>query len=73
MPNQILSSLPPDHPLRNAPLLAIGAQNRWTGGPPDKGWKSVKPNWAIAGRSFNDLGPAWTAHTEWRGTIAIST
>lgn len=67
---EILAALPPGHPLRSAPLLAIGAQSRWLGSPPGKGWKPVLPNWRIAQLTFNDLGQAWTAHTEWRATTA---
>lgn len=58
-----LEKLPTDHPLRNAPLADIKAQNRWKNGGP---WKTVGPNWAIARCTFNDLGPAWTDHATWR-------
>lgn len=65
----LLSALPGEHPLRNAPLLAIGAQNRWPGSPPGKkGWVTVGKKWRIATCTFNDLGPAWTAHLEWRAS-----
>jgi len=26
----------------------------------------VLPHWRIARCAFNELGPAWTAHTRWR-------
>ena len=67
----ILSSLPTDHPLRNAPLLAIGAQSHWVGSAPGKDWKPVEASWRIAMSCFNDLGPSWTANTEWRATAAL--
>jgi len=64
----LLSELPGDHALRNAPLVAIGAQNRWPGSPPGKGWVTVGKQWRIASCSYNDLGPAWTGHLQWRAS-----
>ena len=62
-PNVIdLAAEPIDSPYRQ---LTLGgrAQFRWTDG---KGWKSVGTHWRIANNCFNDLGPSWTDHAEWR-------
>jgi hypothetical protein len=67
-----LSSLPREHELRNAPLLDIGAQLRWSGSPPGKGWKSVRKSWKVASLTYNDLGPAWTKDTQWRAKVSPS-
>lgn len=58
-----LRDLEKNHPLRNSPLSAIGAQNRWVGG---GSWKTVLPHWVISQNTYNDLGPAWTDYTDWR-------
>lgn len=29
-------------------------------------WKVIEKTWKIAKNCFNDLGPAWTEHWEWR-------
>lgn len=63
-----LAALPHDHPARNLPLIEIGAQCRWIGAKPGKGWRPVGKTWRIARRSFNDLGSAWTTWDEWRAT-----
>lgn len=51
----LLAALPTQHPDRNRPLA--GAWYRWKGG---KTWRQVKPNYGIAGNSFNELSRAWT-------------
>ena len=50
-----LKDLPHDHPDRNRPLS--GAHYRWVNG---KIWKEIKPTFKIAGKTYNELGPAWT-------------
>lgn len=60
-----LDLLPEDHPLRNTPLIEIGAERRWKKG---GAWKAVQQHWAIATCTFNYLGAAWTLHDEWRAT-----
>lgn len=64
-----LSSLPIEHPLRNAPLISIKAKFRWVGAKYDKGWRSVGEHWKIANKCFNDLGSAWTEYSEWHSQI----
>lgn len=56
-----LGELPADHPLRNAPLIEIGAGSAQ----PGKSVSLVKSNWRIARKCFNDLGPAWTKGYVW--------
>lgn len=63
-----LATLPEDHPLRNKPLIEIGAYYRYRGGIAPGIWKEVKPAYGIANKCFNDLGPAWTAHDQWKAT-----
>lgn len=58
-----LDELPVGHPLRTASLISIGAQFRWVG---NMAWRSVGKTWRIAQCCFDDLGPAWTAHSHWR-------
>ncbi|MCL4722815.1 MAG: hypothetical protein KJZ90_00870 [Rhodocyclaceae bacterium] len=50
-----LHNLPKDHDLRNIPLS--GCWYRWAKG---SSWRQVKPNFGIAGVTFNGLGSAWT-------------
>jgi hypothetical protein len=57
-----LSDLPHDHPLRNTPLGALGAEYASSG---RKSRKRVTAHYRIARNTFNELGPAWTTHTEW--------
>lgn len=63
----VLNDLPREHQLRNAPLIDIGAESRFVRG---KTWRKVEQSWKIAKKSFNDLGPAWTASSVWRATVA---
>lgn len=83
-----LSSLSPEHPLRNAPLHTIAARKRWLkpddyprsywngwtiNDDPDVGsWKYIEPAWRIANLCFNDLGTAWTTHWQWQGKLPLA-
>jgi hypothetical protein len=58
--------IPHDHPLRNKPLAKIGAQTRWKKTKADTGWKTIKHHWRISSCHYNDLGPAWITHSDWR-------
>lgn len=73
MPTIRIDTLPEDHPARNVPLLSIEAGFRWIGAAEGKGWHKVKPSWKIAGVTFNQLAPAWTRSSQWRGNACIST
>lgn len=66
----LLAALPHDHSLRNAPLIEIGAEYRWCGGRVASSWRPVRDVFTIAKNSYNELGPAWTTHDEWRATRA---
>lgn len=59
-----LATLPREHPLRNTALADIGAEYRSRSGV--GGWKCVTHHYAIARKTFNELGPAWTETSEWR-------
>lgn len=59
-----LATLPREHPLRNTALADIGAEYRSRAGV--GGWKTVTPHYAIARKTYNELGPAWTETSEWR-------
>jgi len=59
-----LADLPQVHPLRNRPLLDIGAATKWKQA--EKGWTRVKNSWRIANCCYNDLGSAWTEFSDWR-------
>lgn len=63
-----LGVLPVDHPLRNVPLVSIGAETRWRHG---SQWEAVEFHWKIARLSFNDLGDAWVDNWEWRATVVF--
>lgn len=66
--SQDLATVPADHALRNMRLIDIGAEYRWRNG---KSWRKVLPSFAIANKSFNHLGSAWTDHDQWRATISL--
>jgi hypothetical protein len=68
-----LAELSPEHPLRNAPLVEIGAEYRWCGGKVPTLWRPVRDAYLIAKSTYNELGPAWTQHDEWRATRDQST
>lgn len=55
-----LHELPADRPDRNRPLA--GMFYRWRQG---KTWREVLDTYAIAGATYNDLGPAWTEADYW--------
>jgi hypothetical protein len=59
-----LKTLDKDHPLRNAPLVEIGAYYL----PKDsKIWVEVRPAYGIANSTFNQLAEVWL-HDEWKAT-----
>ena len=62
----ILNNLPKDHPLRNKPLIDIGAEYKRYD---SKIWQAVTPPYGIANKTYNDLGEVWTENDEWRATI----
>ena len=57
----LLHELDKCHELRNKPLGGMECRNKQ-----QKEWREVKPNWAIASVTYNDLGDAWTDTTEFR-------
>lgn len=59
-----LKTLPKDHPLRNTPLLEIGAYYL----PKDtKVWAEVRNAYGISKKTFNELGDVWLID-EWKAT-----
>jgi hypothetical protein len=60
-----LNDLPPEHPLRNTPLIAIGAFYLPLGA---KVWREVFPAFGIAKCTFNELGEVWTKWDRWKVT-----
>jgi hypothetical protein len=62
---ELLKDLPIDHPLRNTPLITIGAFYRGTR---DTIWREVFPNFNIASKTYNDLGKTWIEGQEWKNT-----
>lgn len=61
-----LSALPPDHPLRNTPLVKIGAEYQWVRTEKPNDWHRVGPTYTIALNTFNELGATWTESYRWR-------
>lgn len=63
---QLLAYLPIEHPLRNKPLIDIGAEYQML----TKGqmWHQVKPAYGIAQCTYNQLGPVWINNHVWRST-----
>lgn len=59
-----LKELDPDHPLRNSPLIDIGAKYKLFDGTV---WFDVKPAFGIAKKTFNQLKPCWL-NDEWIAT-----
>lgn len=57
-----ISDQPVDHPLRNSPLVEIGAKYRVGD---SKVFQEITPSYGIAKKCYNDLGPVWTNNTEW--------
>jgi hypothetical protein len=60
-----LNDLPLEHPLRNTPLIAIGAFYLPLGA---KVWREVFPAFGIANKNFNELGEVWTKWDRWKAT-----
>lgn len=58
----LLVDLPSDHPLRNTPLIQIGAKFKYK---ELKNWKSVTPNMNISKNTYNELGTVWTNNDDW--------
>lgn len=58
----LLANLPPQHPLRNLPLLEIGAKFKHRG---HKNWKDVTPNMNISRCTYNQLDSVWTDNDDW--------
>jgi hypothetical protein len=58
-----LSTLPPDHPLRNLPLGQIKAEVRNVH---KEDWRPITPAWSIAKNTFNELQGPWPECNEWR-------
>lgn len=61
---QSLSELPEDHPLRNSPLAAIGAEYRCTNG--GSRWIAIREAMGIGRVSYNQLRGTWIENNEWR-------
>ena len=61
----LLNDLPPSHPLRNKPLIEIGAQYQIKD---SKIWATVTPPYGIAKKTFNQLGEVWTTWDKWKAT-----
>ena len=61
----LLKNLPKEHPLRNKPLIEIGAEYKRYD---SKIWQAVTPPYGIAKKTYNDLGEVWTNWDEWRAT-----
>jgi hypothetical protein len=61
-----LSLLPTDHPLRNKPLIEIGAYYK---APHEKTWREVFPSFNIAKKTYNNLGLSWTANEIFKATL----
>ena len=62
----LLSELPKEHPLRNTPLIEIGAEYKRFD---SKIWQAVTPPYGISKKCYNDLASVWTEWDEWRATI----
>lgn len=65
---QRIDDLPHDHPLRNTPLSYICARYKWRE-TQSALWKYVMPSYAIATKSYNQLGAAWTEFDIWEGKV----
>ena len=62
----LLNELPSEHPLRNTPLIEIGAEYQIKD---SKVWAKVTPPYGLAKKTFNQLGDVWTKHDKWKATI----
>ncbi len=56
----VLNELSVDHPMRNVPLSQLKVRYQWDGGGV---FKDILPTFKISKSTFNQLGPAWTSHT----------
>lgn len=65
MNDLILNDLPANDPHRNTPLIEIGAFYQDSD---MKGWREIFPNFGIAKKTFNQLGPVWLMATKWKAT-----
>jgi len=61
----LLNDLPFEHPLRNTPLIEIGAEYQIKD---SKVWAKVTPPYGIANKTFNELGAVWTKWDKWKAT-----
>ena len=61
-----LAELPPEHPLRNVGLAAIGAEYQWVQTRRPAEWHRVTGSFKIAKTTFNELGATWTDNYRWR-------
>lgn len=59
----ILESLDMLHPLRNTPLIEIGAERRLLSTPT---WLEIHPKMKIANNTYNELSTVWTETADWR-------
>lgn len=64
-----LKDLPSEHPLRNTPLIGIGAFYLARGA---KVWREVFPAFGIANKTFNELGEVWIKWDTWKATKCIT-
>ena len=60
-----LATLPKTHPLRNAPLAAIGAMYKHRD---MKMWFEVLPSFHISKITYNQLGDSWLYLHDWKAT-----
>ncbi len=58
-----LSSLPPNHQLRNCKLKDIQAECKNLG---QKLWRDIS-TWKIGNNTYNELGETWIKNNNWRG------
>ena len=59
----LLAELPIEHPLRNIPLIEIGAEYQIRD---SKVWAKVTLPYGIAKKTYNQLGAVWTTWDKWR-------
>lgn len=59
-----LKQLDKNHPLRNTPLIDIGAHYKM---PESKVWSEIRSSYGIAKKTFNQLADCWM-HDDWVAT-----
>jgi hypothetical protein len=64
----LLLRLPRSHPLRNMPLIQIGAYYKNKAA---KVWREVKSTFDIAGHTYNQLSAVWTDNDVWKSTVCL--